>query len=157
MNRFRDSPATGTKGERVILREGALPLQAGRDRRLEELGQRPQLRPGPCVVDALPGVDDRPPGLHQHPRDLADAFRVGPRANSRRRLIGERGRQLFIEDVFWDLDEDRSRSAVLDLGERAPQRIWHRRGHGHLFGGLGDVLKVEVGAEVGWNRGHVRG
>ena len=58
------------------------------------------------------------------------------------------GRQLLIENVFRDLDQDRSRATVLDLGERAPQRIRHRRGDGHLLGGLGDVLKVEVGAEV---------
>ena len=93
-------------------------------------------------------------GLHQNPRHLADALRVGRRANARRRLIGERGRQLFIEDIFRDLDQHRSRATILDLGEGAPQRVRHRRGKGHLLGGLGDVLEVEVGVEVGWNRGH---
>ena len=76
-HRLRHRPPAGTERQRVRLGERALPLEARRDRALQELGEGSQPLPGLRVVHALPRVDDRPLGGHQHAGDLADRHRVG--------------------------------------------------------------------------------
>ena len=131
------------------LGERALALKARRDRRLQELGQLAQGLPGPRVVHALAGVDDRALGRHQslrHPRHVA---RIGRRAQARRRRVLDRLRHLLAQEVGRKLDQNRPRPAVLHLGERAAHRVHDRVGHDDLLAPLGDVLVVQERVEVG--------
>ena len=139
--------------QRVRLGERALPLEAGRDRALEELGERPEAFPGLGVVHALTGVDDRALRRHEHPSDLAHRDRIGRDARPERRHVVERLRHLFRHEVHGDLDQDRAGPPVPHLGERPPHRVRDRVGHDHLLGRLRDVLVVQERVEV---RRHVR-
>ena len=132
----------------MVLREGALALEARGHRRLEQLGQLAQLAPRLGVVDALARVDDRPLGRHQRRRHRGHGLRVGAEAHARRGDVAERLGHLFLEDVDRDLDQDRARAPVLDLGEGAPERVGHGVGHRHLLDPLGDVPVVDEGVEV---------
>ena len=134
----------------MVLRERALPLEARRDRRAEELGQLAQAVPRPRVVDPLACVDHRPLGLDENARDLGDGLRVRGRPRGERRPVGKRLGHLLGEDVRGQLDQGGPRAAVPDLGERTAQGVGDRVGHHDLLDPLGH-------GAVGDDRAEVRG
>ena len=120
VERTRHGPAARPERQRVVLREGALALEAGRDGRAEQLGQRPELGPGLGVVDALAGVEDRALGGDQRVRGALHVRRVRPVPDRDRRDVARRVGAVLVPDVPRDLDEDRPRPAVAQPGERPP-------------------------------------
>ena len=132
----------------MVLREGALALEAGGDGRGEQLGQRSQLGPGLGVVDALAGVEDRALGGDQGVRGALHVRRVGRGPDRDRRDVAGRIGAVLVPDVPRDLDEDRPRPAVAQPGEGAPHGRDDRLGQHQLVDPLGDVSIVQVGAEV---------
>ena len=147
-------PAARPERQRVILREGALALEARGHGRGEQLGQRPQLGPRLGVVDALTGVEDRALGGDEGVRGSLHVGRVRGGPDRDRRDVAGRIWAILVPDVPGNLDQDRSRPAVAQPGERAP----HGRDDGlrqnQLVDPLGHVSIVQVGAEVG-RRGHL--
>ena len=134
------------------LGKGALPLEARRDRALEELGERPEPLPRLGVVDALARVDDGPLGRHQHPGNLAHRHRIGRNPRPEGGHVVEGLRHLLGHEIHGDLDQHRTGPPVPHLRERPPHRVRDRVGHDHLLGRLRHVLVVQEGVEV---RGHV--
>ena len=89
--------------------------------RLEQLGERLELRPRLGVVDALAGVDDGPLGRGEQRGGLAHAAGSGRGADAGRRPVAVGLGQSLLVDVPRDLDQHRPRPAVADLGERPPE------------------------------------
>ena len=87
----------------MVLVERALALEAGRHRRLEQLRELAQLRPGLGVVDALPGVDHGPLRVGEHAGRLADTAGSGAE-RTRAATAGTRATaDLLVHDVPRDL------------------------------------------------------
>src|SRR5207253_2724847 len=99
----------GAKREWMVLREGALALQAGGDWRLEQLGQLAELIPGARIVDALTSVDHRPLGAGERLRHPLDVARIRTGANALCRAIIGRLGDVGVVDVPGHLDGDRAR------------------------------------------------
>ena len=143
-----DRAAARAERQRVVFGERALALKARRHRRLEQLGQLAELRPRLRVVDALARVDDRALGLDEHAGHFRHRLGIRAGARAERGRVGERLGHVLLEDVDGNFHEDRTRPAVLHLGEGAAHRVRHLARQQHLLAPLGDVPVVERGVEI---------
>ena len=148
------TPLPVPEGKRMVLGEGALALQRGHDRRLQQLGQLQQLVRGLGVQHALAGVDHRAARLQQHARAASTVARVAGRRVAFTGGILQGGFGHLLErDVGGDLDHHRAGPAHLqeiegaahDLGDLACQvqrldRLGHR--------GVG-ARRAEQGKDLG--------
>ena len=100
----------GAQRQRMIFREGALPLERGHDRNLQELGELEQLRGGVGVHHALAGVDHGLVGVDEHAGRGGDVTRVARRPGGLHDLVLEHDLVTHVRHghVRGDLDHDRS-------------------------------------------------
>jgi len=148
MDGGRDRVPTRAKGERVIFWKCALPLQACRHWRFQELGQGTQYIPSLGIVDTLAGVNNRPIRLNQLGGDGIDCPWVRSRANVGYWPIVDWFGDVFPENVTGNLDKHRSRPALLDLGKCPPQRIRYGARQGHLFCPLRYISVIQKRIEI---------
>ncbi len=137
-----------TQGQGMGLVEGALALQAGADRRGQELGQALQLAIGLGPVHALAGVDHRPLGLDQDLGRRLDRLGIGGEAGAQHRLIDQGLGDLLVHDVPGDLDQRRARAAIPELGEGAAQDVGGLGRQVDRLGELGDAGHLDGGVVV---------
>ena len=149
----RHGTPSGTQGERVVFRKGALALQTGYDRSGEQLGQLPQRFPGARVVDALAGINERTRRLDQNARRLFHIPRIRPRARTRGRGIVQRFGDFLLHEIHGNLHHHRARATIARARKSAAQGVPDDVGTSHLFGPLGDALVVGCGAEIGGQLG----
>ena len=134
----------------MVLGKGALAVEGGHDRDLEQLRELSQLVPGLGLEGALPGQDDRRLGREQGVDRLGDIpwVALGRRAPLRR-VAGREVAALLIENVARRLERDRPRLAVAQKREGV---LHHLGDAGHVVDGLrplGHVAQVGAGLEVG--------
>ncbi len=123
----------------VVLRKGALAVESRHDRRLQQLGQLPQLLGGFGVEDALPGEDHRAGGVEQHARRLVDVALVAGRSGDRNRPILVRiDTHVEAVDIRRHFHHHRALPAVLRLGKGAPHDVRDLLGQDHFFDRFGD-------------------
>ncbi len=148
-HRARHGDPARAQGERVGLGERALPLDAGRHRRLEEFRELAQLSPRLRAVHTLARVEQRPVGVDQGAGRGLHRPGVGRRTRAARRRVGLQAGRRLVPDVRRDLDEHRTGAAVAGLGERAAQRGDEPGARRDLLGRLRHVPEVQRRVERG--------
>ena len=144
----RDRASAGAERKRVVFRERALTLETRRDRRLQQLGERVQGVPGFRIVNALPGIDDRPLGLDERLSDPRDICRDRRRPALAATAGSRPGRACLRTGRRRDLDQCRPRTAVARLREGTAHRVRDHSRQYDLLARLRDVLEVEIGVEL---------
>ena len=139
----RDGAAAGAERQRMVLREGALALEAGRQTgHRQQLGQRlAAAAQASRVVHALAGIDHRPLGLDQHRRGRSRPPRgSGAERSGDDGRVVERLRHLLVPDVGRDLDQHRARRGRCAAGEKARRKtLGSASAAVDRLGRLGDV------------------
>ncbi len=141
----------GAERERVVLGEGALAVQGGRDRHAGALGQAHELGAGAGVEHPLPREDDRVGRLGEDVHGLGDVCGRGLGAPRRREAdvpVGVAGGR--VQDVVCDGDQDGAVAHDAQRVERPPEHV------GRVAGGIdrgrepGHGPVGLLGAQVRW-------
>ena len=123
----------------MVIRHDIGTPPAGDDRDLQQFGEPQQVGRRPGAKNASTGEDDRPFGRCQQFEDLSD---VGVSGSTGGRALGRDariGRYEFVEQVFRERQQHRSRSSTGDLSERLRQHAGYVGGVGRLRGPLGQA------------------
>ena len=89
----------------MVLGKSALALEAGRDRRTEQLGQALQVVPSLGVVHALARVDDELLRIDQPLRDPRHGVGIGARARGEGGFVDQGLGHVLGEQIHGDLDQ----------------------------------------------------
>lgn len=133
------------------LRERRLAAEARCDRNSQPFGEPLQLRPGLRVVHALAGIDHRPLRIDEEACGFPHMHGIGAVAGAQHRGVVEGLRHVLIPHVRGDLDDDRTATAVLQLGEGAAEDVGDLGCQDDRLGGLGKCLHHLAGVEVGFD------
>ena len=145
---FRNGPAAGAKRKRMVLRKGALPAEAGGDRRFQKFREIPQGLPGLGVVDALPRVNYGPLRVQQHGCRHGNRVRIGTGSQCRNGTVAKRSGDLLVENVGWKLHQHRTGASVSNLRKCPSHDLRNGLRKDDLLGKLRDMPVIQRGVEI---------
>ncbi len=132
----------------MVLGESTLALEARGNRDVHALRQLFELRPGPCVMNALAGIDDGLPGPCQYVRHLVHFFRIRRASRLETGNVGKIVIDLFPENIHRHFHQYRTTAPVPKLPESPSHHLRQGASHGERLGPFGDVLGIQGGIEI---------
>ncbi len=140
--------AAGAQRQRMRFIEGALALEAGGDRRFEQLGHGLQFIPGPGVVHTLPRIDQRHLRLDQLVGGGIDILRIRRALHAARGFVVDGTGHFQRPHIMRNLEHHRARAAVAREIEGTAQCRHDLLRHVDRLHVLGDMLEVQRTVEV---------
>src|SRR6516165_4492851 len=118
----------------MVLREGALALQAGSHRGGQQFRQLAEFAPRTRIMHSLPGINNEPLRAGQHGGRSLYLSRIRTKACGLYRFIIERLRYLLVPHVSWNLDYHRTASSVAQARKSAAENMGNFGGRGNRLG-----------------------